>query len=366
MSSGGQAMLNASFFEALTTKTQKLVADFNIPGAALGIVFGDELWTLCLGFTDLENSLPITENTLFQTGSITKTMTATVVMHLVERGQLELDKPVVHYVGELMLESSVLKALTVRHLLTHTGGWQSDNDFSNNDTGNGEDALSRYIQMMIDLPRISLPGDTWAYSNAGFRLLGRVIEIITNTSYESAVNEIILEPLNLNDSVFFHGDVHPYPYAYGHLETKQGLKRLKREFLPRNAAPAGGLCSTLNNLMVYARFQLDLMPENVYRVVISRSTLQQMHAPSPIKTRAVMPGFGEGNMGLGWFAFDVNGLRCIAHGGMTGGFLTSFWFVPDLKFAVTFLTNSRSKSAHSELTAWIRQNIVPSSFLASS
>jgi CubicO group peptidase (beta-lactamase class C family) len=353
-------MPNTYFFEALMAKTQTLVDDFNIPGAALGIVLGDKNWTSCFGFTDLEQSLPITENTLFQIGSITKTMTATVVTHLVERGKLELDKSVVHYVGELMSGPKVLETLTVRHLLTHTGGWQPDNDFSNNDTGKGEDALSKYIQMMRDLPRISLPGDTWAYSNAGFRLLGRVIEVITNMNYERAVKEVILETLNLNNSVFFHGDIHPYPYAYGHLETEQGLKRLKREFLPRNAAPAGGLCSTLNDLIVYARFQLGLMRENVYKGIISRTTLQHMHAPSLIETRAVMPGFDVGKMGLGWFVFDVNGFHYIAHGGMTGGFLASFWLVPDLKFAVTFLTNSRSKSAHADLTAWIQQNIISS------
>ena len=222
-------MLNTQFLERLEIETQRLVDDFDIPGAAMGVIFGDESWTSCFGFTKREDSLPVTENTLFQVGSITKTLTATVVMCLVERGQLDLDVPVACYVDELVLEPSVLNILTIRHLLLHTGGWKPDNNFSNNDTGDGDDALATYIQIMTDLPRLALPGELWSYSNAGFRLLGRVIESITGMSYEKVVNQMVIEPLGLNNSLFSPDNIHLRPYAFGHLKTDKELRRLKRE-----------------------------------------------------------------------------------------------------------------------------------------
>ena len=151
------------------------------------------------GVTSLENPLDVTPDTLFQIGSITKTFTATAVMRLVERGELDLDSPLRTYLPGLKLgDEDVAARVTMRHLLTHTGGWIGDyfDDF-----GSGDDALARMCESMATLPQLTPLGEVWSYNNAGFYLAGRVIEVIAGKPYEEAMQELVLEPLGLEQTL---------------------------------------------------------------------------------------------------------------------------------------------------------------------
>ena len=97
-----------------------------------------------------------------------------------------------------MRDPEVTTRLTMRHLLTHTGGW--DGDFFP-DTGAGDDALARYVKLMADLPQRTPLGTILSYNNAGFSVAGRVIEVVTGKTFEAALNELVLEPLGLNRSL---------------------------------------------------------------------------------------------------------------------------------------------------------------------
>ena len=98
-----------------------------IPGAVIGVFHEDKEFIAPFGITSLEHPLPVTEDTLSQIGSITKTYLATAVMRLVETGKLELDKPIRTYLPGLKLaDETVAARVTMRHLLTHTGGWVGD------------------------------------------------------------------------------------------------------------------------------------------------------------------------------------------------------------------------------------------------
>ena len=112
-----------------------------IPGVAIGIYHNGKEHTAGFGVTSVENPLAVTADTLFQTGSISKTFTGTILMRLVEEGKVDLDAPVHTYLPKFKLADKVVaEKVTVRHLLTHTGGWIGDyfNDF-----GNGDDALAK-------------------------------------------------------------------------------------------------------------------------------------------------------------------------------------------------------------------------------
>src|SRR5207244_1574033 len=112
--------------------------------------------------TNLEHPLPVDADTLFQIASITKTMTATVIMRLVERGVLDLDAPVRRYLPEFKLrDDDVAKRATLRHLVTHTGGWLGD-CFA--DFGKGDDALALYVAAMAELEQLTPLGEIWHYS----------------------------------------------------------------------------------------------------------------------------------------------------------------------------------------------------------
>src|SRR5690606_32934919 len=151
-------------------------------GVAVGILHDSRERMAGIGFTSVENPLPVTADTLFQIGSTTKTITGTILMQLVEKGLLDLDEPVRTYLPELRLaDKAAEEGVTPRHLITHMGGWMGDY-FS--DTGDGDDALTRYVAEMAELPQVTPTGSIWSYNNAGFGLAGRLIEVITGNSYE--------------------------------------------------------------------------------------------------------------------------------------------------------------------------------------
>src|SRR5579859_3608369 len=126
---------------------------FAVPGVAVGVSQGGDVWSAGFGITNVDHPLPVTPDTLFQIGSITKTVTCTAVMRLVERGLIDLDAPVRRYLPELRLRhEDVAARVTMRHLLTHTAGWLGDYF---DDTGRGDDALQRIGERLAALPQIS-------------------------------------------------------------------------------------------------------------------------------------------------------------------------------------------------------------------
>src|SRR3979411_3000207 len=172
----------------------------HVPGVAIGVLHDGDEDIAAYGVTNLEHPLPVDADTLFQIASITKTMTATVVMRLVERGALDLDAPIRRYLPECKRRDEGAAALApLRHLVTHTGGWLGD-CFA--DFGKGDDALARYVEAMGELQPLPPIGEIWHYSNSSFAVLGRLIEVVTEKTYEAAVRELLFIPLGMAKSCF--------------------------------------------------------------------------------------------------------------------------------------------------------------------
>ena len=142
---------------------------------------------------------------------------------------------------------------TIRHLLTHMGGWAGD---LFDDTGAGEDALAKYVGNMADLEQLAPLGTVWSYNNAGFSLAGYVIEVTTGKSYQAALQELVLEPLGLKDSYLDPGDVITHRFSVGHNVTEEGIQVARPWPLPRSLHPAGGITCHVQDLLRYARFHL--------------------------------------------------------------------------------------------------------------
>src|SRR3954466_14802909 len=133
--------MSDKLFAQLGAQVEKEMARLNVPGVAVGVIEGDKEQVATFGVTSVEQPLSITEDTLFQIGSTTKTVTATTVMRLVEAGKLDLNTPVQTYLPNLRLsDPAVASRVTLRHLLSHTGGWIGDFFI---DTGAGRDAIRR-------------------------------------------------------------------------------------------------------------------------------------------------------------------------------------------------------------------------------
>lgn len=164
-------------FPELQARILEGMKTFQVPGLALGIIQDGQWFAEGFGVTSIKNPLPVTTDTLFQIGSTSKTVTATIIMILTEQGKLELDAPVKTYLPNLELkDADVAARVTVRHLLNHTAGWAGDLFVG---TGDGDNALELYVQKMRDLPQLTPLGEVWHYNNAAFGLAGRVIEVVT-------------------------------------------------------------------------------------------------------------------------------------------------------------------------------------------
>jgi CubicO group peptidase (beta-lactamase class C family) len=156
-----------------------------IPGLAVGVWHAGIEQVAGFGVTSVEHPLPVTPGTLFQVGSISKTFTATALMMLRDAGKVDLDTPIRAYLPDFRLsDESVAGRVTIKHLLTHTGGWLGDyfNDF-----GFGDDAQAKMLSEIAKLPQFTPLGEVWSYCNTGFNIAGRLIEVVTAQSYEAAI-----------------------------------------------------------------------------------------------------------------------------------------------------------------------------------
>ncbi len=332
-------------FRQLSEFVVAQMREHQVPGVAVGLWHDGRERLAGYGITSVENPLPVTADTLFQIGSTTKTITGTIVMRLVEQGLIDLDRPVRDYLPELHLRDKTAEAtVTMRHLLTHMGGWLGD---FFRETGNGDDALARYVEEMATLEQIVPVGTLWAYNNAGFGLAGRVIEKVTGKLYETVAQEMALDPLGMTNSFFFPADVISRRFAVGHsVHEGQGPVVDRPWALARSAHAVGGLCSSARDQMRYARFHLGDGTTASGERLLAAETMATMQSPQCAANL-------DRQMGLSWMLRDMAGTPTVLHGGATNGQQSAFVMAPSRRFAITVLTNAdEGNILHDAVVAW--------------
>jgi CubicO group peptidase (beta-lactamase class C family) len=319
---------------ALEEYVAEKARELEVPGVSVGILHEGAETYVFNGVTSIENPLEVDANTLFQFGSTGKTFTATAILRLVEQGLVELGAPVRRYVPELQLkDESVAGAVTVLQLLNHTAGWDGDLIV---DTGNGDDALERYVRRMATIDQVAPLGASVSYNNASLSLAGRLIEKVTGKTFELAVRELILEPLDMTHSYFFPHEIMTRRFAVGHNQKPDGTIEVARNWaMPRSGAPAGGITANAADQIAWARFHLGDGHGPDGKLLLSSEMLARMQQPT-----ADMKGTALGDaVGISWLLRDVDGVRLVSHGGTTNGQHSEFVMVPERDFALISMTN---------------------------
>jgi dipeptidyl aminopeptidase/acylaminoacyl peptidase/CubicO group peptidase (beta-lactamase class C family) len=295
-------------------RLEVLARKHRVPGAQLGILDSDDLVEAAYGVLNNRTGQPATTDSVFQIGSISKVWTATVVMQLVDEGRIALDTPVVEVIPELQLsDPDVTKQLTIWHLLTHTSGIDGD-VFT--DTGRGDDCLEKYTELLADVAQNHPLGATWSYCNSGWSLLGRVIEKLTDQTWDQAMKERLFTPLGLNHTVTLPEEAILFAAAVGHVEADGKQVPTPVWDLPRSVGPAGLIKSTVRDVLGFAKLHLSggLAPDGT-RVLSAESTEAMTRHEADLPDKFIL---GD-SWGLGWIRFGWDGERLIGHDGNTLG-----------------------------------------------
>ncbi len=329
----------------LQEKLTELATELNVPGVTAGIVLGDRTETAFHGVTNVDHPLEVDDQTLFQFGSTGKTLTATALMVLAEQGKVDLDAPVRTYVPELELkDASVAEQVTVLQLLNHTAGWSGD---VIPETGDGDDALEKFLTVLAGLDQVSPLGASVSYNNAALCLAGVVISRVTGQTYEQAVKELVLKPLGLTHTFGSAKEIMTMRFVSGHQRSEDGTVAVVRPWaLPRAGTPAGGWTATIGDQLTWAKFHLGQVGDDV----LSADARRRMQTPT-----AHMPGSALGDaVGISWLLSEIGGAAVVSHGGTTIGQHSDFVLVPDREFGFACMTNCGPNGAelYGKLRAW--------------
>lgn len=315
----------------LSDKIRELMKSLNIPGMAIGVYEDGGEYTQGYGVTNINNPLPVDDDTLFQIGSITKTFVGTMTMILVEEGILELDTPIRTYLPEFKLvDEDVCCKVTLRHLFTHTSGWVGDWFPSGLDQGS--DAVEQYVRSMIDNSQNTPLGELLSYNNAGYNLAGRVLEAVTGKVFSDLLKDMLFEPLGMKDSYILPWEMMTKRFASGHQVTENGVEVADPWFIGRSSGPAGGIITSVRDMLKYIRFQLGDGTLNGKKI-LSKASLNALHTPQVV----FAPGHG---VALTFWVDDHRTARTLGHGGGTVGQISQLTLVPEHKFGMILVTNS--------------------------
>ncbi len=321
----------------LADELPRLIEKYDVPAAAVAVLAGGEVVDAAAGVLNRSTGVEATPDSVFQIGSITKLWTSTLVMQLVDEGKVDLDAPIRTYLPDFqILDESAAAQITTRQLLSHTAGFEGD-IFT--DTGPGDDAVEKYLGVLHEVPQLFAPGELFSYNNAGFCVLGRLVEVLREKPYDECLREHLINPLALTHAATSPYEAIMFRAAMGHIELEPGTGYQPAPVwaLARSNAPAGSMLAMRpRDLIAFARMHLEDGKAGDGTQVLAPGTAGRMH-----ERQVDLPYLGlmGDSWGLGFERFDTANGEIIGHDGGTIGQSAFLRIVPEAGVAVALLTN---------------------------
>ena len=295
----------------------------HIPGVALLVARNGEIVRAQgFGLANVELQVPVKPETLFQSGSVGKQFTATAIMMLVEEGKIGLDDSITKYFPEA---PASWKPVTIRHLLTHTGGFT---DYPKDFDYHKDYSEADLFRIVAGIPLAFSPGTNWSYSNLGYLTLGVLIHRVTGNFYGDMLQARIFRPLGMTTTrIMSEADIIPNR-ASGYRLVKGELKNQEWVSPTLNTTADGSLYFSVLDL---AKWDAALYTEKL----LKRSSLEQMWTVARLNDGQP----NSGHYGFGWEIENVHGHRMIGHSGSWQGFKTQISRYVDDKLTVVVLAN---------------------------
>ncbi|MBV8726957.1 MAG: beta-lactamase family protein [Candidatus Eremiobacteraeota bacterium] len=339
------ATLSASDIARIDAAVQRAMAAYRIPGAAVAIISnGVILYRRGYGIKNLATRQPVTSNTRFEIGSITKQFTGAAIMQLVEDGKLNLDDRLVKFIGSYPAANDV----TIRQLLWQTSGipnYTADKRFVSL-AEHRSGTFAEMIDLIANKPLRFTPGSRFEYSNSNYILLGRIVELASGENYTDYLFSHVIKPAGMNETATIGTETHLSDFAAGYGPNKSGTKLTRApRFGSGWAGAAGYLVSNVGDLAAWDNALFS------GQVIAAKDV-----------TLATSPGMlsdGKPTMyGFGWVIDSQYGHRRIWHNGGTFGYSASNMTYPDDHLAIIALFNQVQAPAES-ITARIFDALHP-------
>lgn len=323
----------AAFFN---DRAPRIIEENDIAGIVICLVHnGSIVYSRGFGYSDIDNKVKVDPaKTLFRAGSISKLFTWTAVMQLVEQGKIDLDEDINTYLGDFRLPDTFPEPITMKHLMSHTPG------FEDNVLGlmaKDESRLKPLARIIKEqkLKRIWPPGTVVSYSNYGASLAGYIVELISGMPFEEYIETYIFKPLNMNNSTFRQ----PLP---DHLKTRmsKGYNSQKNMLVEQGfeyllGGPAGCISITAHDM---AQFLLAHLNQGSLdgNIILQPETIKQMHSTH------FKPDPNANGLAHGFIEYDTHAQRIIGHGGDTIYFHSNCGIIQEHNFGYFFSTNTNS------------------------
>jgi len=320
------------------SKVRELIIDEvtsrRVPSIAVAVAEdGKIVWQEAFGWADVENRVRATPNTMYRLGSISKTITATGLMLLVEEGKVDLDKPAVEYlprdVKPRAFEGEV-NGVTLRHLLNHRAGMPAYAESFFEDDPEGRRPLAETVRRygIVTYP----PGGAFIYCNLGYQMLASIITNVSGMGYAEFIQKRVFAPLEMSSARVYEGGPLGRSYAAGYTQAGKRIPSYLDSY-----PGADGNCASAHDLIRFAMFHLgDNLPDQ--KAILSDRAIAAMQAKHPP---------GNERYGIGWYLDgDERGYRSIYHGGEGPGADCMMRLFPDEGVAAVVLCNAECEKLY--------------------
>ncbi len=320
--------------------------DGKIPGVSVVIVEGDKtVYSKGFGYSDIKSEKPVTSETLFELGSASKAFTALGILRLEKEGLINLDEPVSKYIPWFKMkyignykgkQIDEYVDITLKHLLHHTSGipFKSIGDIPIDESDN---ALENTVRTQVGKKLDFYPGEKYLYATINYDVLGLVMQIVSNMSYEDYMRKYIIEELGLNNTYMSSNEAAENNFSKGY--KVRFLKPAEYNApVYRGNTPAGYIITNAEDLAKWIKIQLGT--ENAMK--FDNDLIDISHLPD----RTVAPGEDGSSYAYGWSVYQYGG-GMIAHDGSNPNFSSDIRFRPQEKLGLGILANLNSSYTNS-------------------
>ncbi|MBN1550902.1 serine hydrolase [bacterium] len=338
------------FESTLTPVLHEIFTRWEIPGLSLGLVQDNEIiYAREFGVQNLKTLTTVSFDTLFCMASVSKPFVATAIMQLVEKGEIDLDIPIIQYLPYFEIDDDRYQQITPRQILSHTSGMPDLTELEYIELWKypeyDDSASERFVKGLRKKKLVADPGERFHYSNIAYNVLGHLIAKVTGISFERYMKEHILVPAGMPHSTYLIEEIPKELMAVPHLRAPGAMVNPIYPY-HRADGPSSNLHSSAREMCQWCKICLELSNSTVWNI-LNPDHFETMWTPAIKRGGLSINEF----TGLGWNLGTYKGEKTISHMGGAAGFNSFLVILPVKSRAAVAMFNTESQAIYRILWA---------------